>query len=386
MNASASDFSNGYTDSAGRLTAHIDLDAIAANWTTLDGLSKGAKAGGVVKADGYGHGMIPVAKALAKAGCELFFTAAIDEAIELRTALPQHRIGYFDGLHENHQAAITDLNLMPSINTPKQLKLLAGFAAEQNRPIPAMLQLDTGMNRTGAGPDCVGDMLNAPDLAAGDWRLLFSHLAAADEPDHPFNQDQRQRFEALIASAPKAPLSLAATGGILLGDDFHYDVTRPGLGLYGISPHPACGNLLTPALTLSALVLQTRHAKAGETVGYGGAYRLQRDSRLATIAGGYGDGISRKLSRQRADDDGGQIEKDGFIAPMIGRVSMDAHVVDVTDWPPQSIKEGDQVMLINSALTASDLAAKIDTIPYEILTTLGLRAKRLYAEGNKILK
>lgn len=374
--------------SSARLIAHIDLAAIARNWTILNGLNPKAKAGAVVKADAYGHGMNPVAKTLAEAGCETFFVASIEEAIELRKTLPHHRIGYFDGLHPSHESAVINLGMMPAINTPAQLSLLAKIAGKANKPIPAMLQFDIGMNRIGAGEDSAQNMLNSADLKAGDWNLVFSHLSTSDDPANPANEQQRQRFEDLIAKAPPALRSLSASGGIGLGEEFHYDITRPGLAIYGLSPHSTSPALpyaekLTPALSLSALVLQIRNAKAGESVGYGGSATLKRDSRLATIAGGYGDGINRKLWSESAKNHAAIVEKNGFIAPMIGRISMDVHVVDITDWPKNSVKEGDHVMLIGQAQSASDLAHKSDTISYEVLTTLGLRASRVYANDVK---
>lgn len=367
---------------AARLVAHVDLDAIAANWRLMDNMSGSANAGAVVKANAYGHGMAAVAAVLAHAGCTRFFTASIDEAIALRGVLPKknHDIAYFDGLDKADIDAVINLNITPSINAPAQLKLLAQLAATEGKPIPAMLQLDTGMNRGGFSGKTVEEMLNSPDLAAGDWRLVFTHLIAADDPENPLNHLQLRRFKALTAAAPPAPRSIAATAGIMLraskcGAGFYGDVTRPGLGLYGISPNPNLPHDLTPALTLSAKVLQIRNAPKGETVGYNASHTLTRDSRLATIAGGYADGINRKLGNR------GNAAKDGMVAPIIGRVSMDVHVIDITDWPPHVLNEGDRVMLIGGGITAEDIAKKIDTIPYEVLTTLGLRAKHHYASA-----
>ncbi len=369
---------------AARLVAHVDLDAIAANWRLMDDMSGSANAGAVVKANAYGHGMAAAAIALAHAGCTQFFTASIDEAITLRGVLPEnnHDIAYFDGLDKADIDAVINLNITPSINTPAQLKLLAQLAATEGKPIPAMLQLDTGMNRLGFNGEAATEMLNSPDLATGDWRLVFTHLIAGDNPENPLNHLQLRRFNALTAAISSVPRSIAATAGIMLGAskceggaDFHDDVTRPGLGLYGISPNPNLPHGLTPVLTLSAKVLQIRNALKGETVGYDASHTLTRDSRLATIAGGYADGINRKLSNQ------GNAAKDGMVAPMIGRVSMDVHVIDITDWPPHALNEGDRVMLIGGGITVEDIAKKIDTIPYEVLTTLGLRAKHHYASA-----
>lgn len=369
-----------------RLIAHIDLDVIAENWMRLHAQGD-AEVGAVVKAQAYGHGMAPVVKRLVHQGCRRFFTASLDEAIAIRQTLPSHEyhIAYFDGFDGNDSDAILSHHLVPAINSNAQLSALEKLASREGRPIPAMLGLDTGMNRLGGSNDEAETMLNSPQLKAGDWQLVFSHLITADTPLDSLNKEQLARFDKLQRKAPPAPRSLAATGGIMLGPDYHFDVTRPGLGLYGISPreddkrednHPDYNPLgLKPAMSLSAKILQIRHAKAGETVGYNATHILKRDSVLATIAGGYADGINRRLS------DTGQAAKDGLMAKMVGRVSMDVHVLDITDWPENTFHEGGRVMLIDDVLTASDMAKKIGTIPYEVLTTLGLRAKPLYASS-----
>ncbi len=367
-----------------RLVAQIDLDAIAGNWQKLNALSGKAEAAAVVKADAYGHGMAAVSKALYHAGCRLFFTASITEAIKLRHALPMEaNIAYLDGLHHDDIKNVIDHRLWPAISAPYQIKNLAAAARLYGAPIKAMLQLDTGMNRLGISPQEFKNLLTDPDMAAGDWRLVFSHLSSSDEPQSPNNPLQKSRFDEMLKYAPPAilaaPRSLAATGGIMLGSDYHYDITRPGIGLYGVMPSPLYDGGLIPALTLSGRVLQIRDAKAGESVGYNAALTLNRDSRLATIAGGYADGINRRLSNI------GTVTKDALKAPIIGKISMDLHVIDITDWPENSLKTGDYVTHIGNirggdSMTAEEIAEKTGTISYDILTTLGLRATRLYTD------
>ena len=374
---------------AARLLAEINLDAIASNWTFLDQYSRSATAGAVVKADAYGHGMPRVAQCLYDAGCRLFFTAGIDEAVQLRAVLPDADIAYFDGLGEGDLDLVLSNRIIPSIGDFDQLNRLQSLASMSGATIPAMFNIDTGMNRLGFAPDQIQN-LTINDLTKNvKWRLIYSHLACADEANHPMNKQQLDDFNMVIQNPLWAdiPKSLAATGGILLGQDYHFDVTRPGIGLYGLTPNGSRIQGVTPALSLKAKVLQINNAPKGQTVGYGASVTLQRPSRLATIAGGYADGINRKLSSQ------GQIMFNGLKAPMLGRVSMDVHVVDITDWPEDALKTGDWVTLLGhdnngnthgheisaSSISAHDWANNCETIAYEMLTTLGLRAKRHYA-------
>jgi len=360
---------------APRLIARIDLDRLAANWQALKKLSGNAATAAVIKADAYGHGVEMVARALYHAGCRMFFTASIEEAIAVRTCLHDAEIGYFDGLHAEDVDAVLAKRIVPTVATSDQLEILAAHAQKTGQPIPAMIQIDTGMNRLGAGPDSVMTLATSPNLKAGDWRLIYSHLASADDPSTRQNEDQRRAFDSARALFPTMPASLAATGGIALGPDYHYQLTRPGIGIYGMPPVPALAPLLKPVLSLHARVLEIRNARQGEGIGYNATATLKRDSRLATIAGGYADGVRRQLSNR------GSAFKDGLNAPIIGRVSMDTTIVDITDWPEDKLAPGDWLDLIHDGYTAGDMARDSDTISYDVLTALGLRAKREYA-GN----
>ncbi|XDZ64592.1 alanine racemase [Alphaproteobacteria bacterium LSUCC0684] len=359
--------------SSARLIARIDLDRLVANWRNLNTLSGQAEASAVIKADAYGHGVEMVGRALYQAGCRVFFTASINEAVLLRSHLGKAVIGYFDGLHAEDTEAVRAYDIWPAISSPGQMDLLADMARRHGNPIPAMLQIDTGMNRLGAGPDRLDELASSEKLNAGDWKLIFSHLASADDPQSAQSETQRAAFDRVRRLFPSIPASLAATGGIALGPAFHYQMTRPGIGIYGLPPLPSLAPHLNPALSLHARVLEIRQAKAGEHVGYNATATLGRDTRLATVAGGYADGVRRQLSNK------GTVHKDGFAAPVIGRVSMDTTIVDITDWPENHLAPGDWLDLIHDGYTADDMARDSDTIGYDILTTLGLRAKRQYA-------
>lgn len=342
-------------------TLTIDLDAIAANWRALDRMSgAGVQTAAVVKADAYGVGATRVVRALANAGARRFFVALAEEGAAVRQALgPGPQIAVLSGHMAGDTEMIHDLDLTPMLNSLEQitrhLESLPGH--------PFGVQLDTGMNRLGV------EMLEwqavAPILVEAGPELLMSHLACADEPDHPLNAAQLKTFHEMT-DGTGLPRSLAATGGILLGPRYHFDLTRPGVGLYGGQPHQAA----IPAVTLSLPVIQTREVAPGEAVGYGCTWVAERPSLIATVSGGYADGLLRSLSGKAQLWDG------DTPCPLVGRVSMDLITVDITDLPevPRSL----DILGPNQGVDA--LAGIAGSIGYEILTSLGPRYTRRYQE------
>lgn len=338
--------------STGTLT--IDLGALTANYRALAALSRGETAA-VVKADGYGLGAALVARTLAQAGARTFFTATAAEGATVRTALgPGPAINVFSGHMEGATATIRDAHLTPMLNAPGQIA--RHITALPGHPYG--LQLDTGMHRLGLQPS---DWPTARAHAA-QATLLMSHLACADDPAHPLNATQLSRFQALTAET-SAPRSLAATGGILLGPAYHFDLTRPGIGLYGGLPFAAA----RPVIRLSLPVIQIRDLAPGETVGYSATYRSPTPRRIATLSAGYADGLLRALSGKAT------LWHGATPCPLAGRVSMDLLTVDVTDCttPPEALD------ILGPHQTVDDLATTAQTIGYEILTALGPRYTRV---------
>ena len=342
-------------------TLTIDLDAIAANWRALDRMSgPGVQTAAVVKADAYGLGVTRIARFRAVAGARRFFVAQSEEGAAVRQALgPGPQIAVLSGHMAGDTEMIHDLDLTPMLNSLEQitrhLESLPGH--------PFGVQLDTGMNRLGV------EMLEwqavAPILIDTGPELLMSPLACADEPDHPLNEAQLAAFHKMT-DGTGLPRSLAATGGILLGPRYHFDLTRPGVGLYGGLPHEAA----IPALTLSLPVIQTREVAPGEAVGYGCTWVADRPSLIATLAAGYADGLPRTLSNKAHLWDG------DTPCPLVGRVSMDLITVDITHLPevPKSL----DILGPNQPVDA--LADMAGTIGYELLTALGPRYSRRYQE------
>ncbi len=338
----------------------IDLDAIAANWAALDRLSAGAvETGAVVKADAYGLGVAAVSRALRAVGASRFFVAVASEAVAVRAAVgPGPEIFVFAGYTPGDGELLRQTEFRPMLNSPQQV---SAFAAE-HPDLPCGLQLDTGMNRLGLEPEDLG----ALDLGSLDLRLVMSHLACADDPSHPQNAAQRGAFQAMTGGFAPELLSLAATGGVLLGPDYHFAVTRPGIGLYGGQPFADA----RPVVRLSVPVLQVRDVAVGESVGYGAAWVAARPSRIATLAVGYADGLLRALS-------GAVFHAEGVACPVVGRVSMDLITVDVTDLP----FEPDTLDVLGPDQGIDALAAAAGTIGYEVLTALGSRYERVYKGG-----
>jgi len=342
--------------SRGLLT--IDLGAIVRNWRKLCAIHATGAVAGVVKANAYGLGAGPVATALRDAGCRHFFVAQPREAVALRKILgPEPMIAVLGGFAKALENGVT-----PVLNSLDELRAHKG---------PAILQVDTGMSRLGLDASEVASLERDPSPFEGvELLYLMTHLAAADEPTHPMNAAQADRFAEICLKLPRARRSFANSSGIFLGGRYASDLARPGCALYGINPTPGKPNPMEPAVRLDVPVLQVRGIAAGQTVGYGCTWMATRPTRIATIAAGYADGLHRAI------DGRGRGVLHGRSVPMVGRVSMDLITFDVTDVP--EARAGDLIEVIGPAQDADALARIGGTIGYEILTSLGNRYRRRY--------
>jgi alanine racemase len=341
----------------GTATLTIDLAAIAANWRAL-GARAQVETAAVVKADAYGLDAARVGRHLANAGARQFFVAVAEEGVGLRRALGAGPvISVFSGHMAGDAQAIAQASLTPMINSLDQM--LRHVEALPGHPFG--IQLDTGMNRLGMEP---AEWSALRDIAlAQNPTLVMSHLACADMPDHPMNQMQRATFEDMTEGLD-IPRSLAATGGILLGPQFSYDLVRPGVGLYGGLPFADA----QPVVSLDIPVVQIRDVAAGETVGYANGWTAMQPARIATISAGYADGLIRAMGGQA------HLYAEGIAVPVVGRVSMDLITVDITALTaaPASLQ------LIGPQQSVDAVAAFAGTIGYEILTGLGGRYGRVW--------
>jgi alanine racemase len=361
-----------------RAVLTVDLAALRANWRRLNEVSGRAECAGVLKADAYGLGLGPIARALTNEGCRTFFVATIDEGRAAREVQPGATIYVLDGLLPGAETHYAGFDLRPVLSSLAEVREWAAYSRTRGRPLPAALHIDTGMNRLGMPEAELHRLVAEPELLATiDVTLVMSHLACSDEPANPMNREQRERFDRLRALLPPAPASLSNSGGTFLGPAYHFDVVRPGIALYGGRAHEDKPNPMRTVVRLTAKILQVREVTLGETIGYGGIYKVRRPSRIATIACGYADGFLRALSVGT-----GKAGPVGYVGdypvPIVGRVSMDFITVDVTDVPEGLTRRGGWVEVMGQRVTVDDLTDKAGTIGYELLSRLGPRVLRVY--------
>lgn len=354
----------------------VRLGAIAENYRSFRRLAGAAATAAVVKADGYGLGSRMVAPVLAGAGAETFFVARLEEGVVLRPLVPRARIFVLVGAPPDAVPGLITHRLTPVLNSLAEIAAWSAAAKVAHNALDAAIHIDTGMNRLGLPNDELA-------ILAAEWKtrlaginpvLLMSHLACADDmgAEAAMNRRQLERFRIALAMLPPAPASLAATSGIHLGKDYHFDLVRPGIGLYGVGPKGRETPMKTVAL-LKARVLQVRRIDKGESVGYAATFHAKRPTMIATVALGYADGFPRAASNRGAAVIG------GARVPLVGRVSMDLITLDVTALTTCP-RPGDEAELMGDAVTLAELAEAAGTNEYEILTRLSARVPRRYTD------
>ncbi|MBP6363182.1 MAG: alanine racemase [Novosphingobium sp.] len=337
-----------------RLT--LDSDALVHNWRTLDRLSGAAKAGAAVKADGYGLGAKRVVQTLAGAGCADFFVAHMDEAAPLLSLVPAKRIAVLHGPLTPQDAAFAKaVAIRPVINSVRQAQLWQDAGGGR-----CDLMIDTGINRLGVPLADLGD----PVLQGLQIDVLHSHLASAEE-DSPLNDLQRRRWDEARSHVPHSRASLANSAGLMLGADYHGDLTRPGIALYGGVPCAALTEHIRQVARPEAVIMQVRKIAAGDSIGYNATFTAPTAMRVGVISLGYADGYLRCWSGK------GTMLSGEARLPVLGRVSMDMTVIDLSAAP--QLREGDWV---SADYDLPDAAAVTGLSQYELLTSLGRRFPR----------
>lgn len=358
----------------GRVT--IDLGALANNWRMLARRTETASTAAVVKGDAYGIGLEPAARALAEAGCQTFFVALADEGLRLRAAVRDGIIYVLDGFLPGGADAFADGRLRPVLSSWPEIEEWAAFRRNAGGDLRAALHVDTGMNRLGLTPGEARRLAqNADLLTAIAPDLIMSHLACADTPGHPMNRKQLAAFRAVRVLLPDIPASLSNSAGIFLGSDYHFDLVRPGIALYGGEAVAGQPSTTRPVATLEARILQVREAKPGDKVGYGATETLGRPGRIGVVGAGYADGYHRRAGSSDGRP-GARAYLRGRYAPLVGRVSMDLIAIDVTDIP--GAERGDWAELFGPNVSVDEVARHAETIGYELLTGLGRRYARTY--------
>jgi alanine racemase len=368
--------------------AEVNLAALRHNLRVVARHAKGAHVWPVLKADGYGHGAPAVARTLERAGAEGFCVALLEEAVELRDAGIRVPIlvmgGYYGGAYEE----IARRGVVPVVYDASHVEGLARAARDLGRPVQAHLKIDTGMARLGVRP---GDVERFAAILAKHPEVeitgLMTHLACA-EGDGAVTQEQIARFEEAAAhlarSGIRPAVRHAANSAAVLQESALFDAVRPGLAVFGVSPatptNVPLSNELRAVMRVRSEIVDLRTIEAGEPVGYGALFRAPREARIATIPVGYADGLSRQLSNR------GHVLVRGRRAPIVGAVSMDMSMIDVTDLPGVALR--DEVVLLGTqegplgrdAIGADEVAANAGTIPWEILTSISRRVPRFYRE------
>lgn len=361
----------------------IDLAAIQSNWLKLQTIGAGASVGGVIKANAYGLGADKVGNALYAVGCREFFFASIDEALAARAFLSSDAIIYvLGGIRKGDERLLIESNLTPVLCSLSSIDNWAKANAALGSNAPSAIKVNTGMTRFGLDVREFESLCHNENLLrAINPVLLMSHLACADEREHPLNSQQQHSFAnctKLIGTLlPELRFSLANSSGIFLGVQWHFDLLRPGAALYGINPVPNDSNPMLPVLRLSLPIVQVRKLDASAAVGYGSSATLPDGASIAVVAGGYADGLHRALGLQPE----GYLN--GKLVRSVGRMSMDSTMFDISslDLPIEQLL-GLEIDVINPLLSLDYLSKKNASLGYEILTSLGAgRYPREYLAG-----
>ncbi len=357
-------------------TLCIDLAAIEANWRRLARQTHTAECAAVVKANAYGLGIEAVTTKLNGAGCKTFFVADLSEARRVRACARQAVIYVLGGFSPDIASGYIDVGARPVINSTTELAEWDAFVAERNWRGGAAIHVDTGMNRLGMGSDEAAALAPRVQTENHGITLLISHMACAENPDHPLNAAQIRLFKQLRGLFRGVPASLANSSAIFLDDCTHWELARPGAALYGVNPTPHRANPMRGVVKLASRILQIRTVERGQTVGYGAVWAAKRPTRLAVAALGYADGLLRASSGIK--EARGMASIAGKLCPFVGRISMDLVCIDVTDLPEGTVRRGDLATFIGDQISIDDIAAGAGTIGYEILTLLGRRCHIVY--------
>jgi alanine racemase len=366
-------------DEAGGILT-VDLSALEANYKTLRSASVPAECAAVVKADGYGLGLEPVAGQLMQAGCNTFFVADLAEGKRLRKAVPRATIYILNGLPQETGQVFADHNLRPVIGSSAELAEWDAFCSGAKWDGGFALHVDTGMNRLGVSVEEAAAIAPRIDTENHGIKLIMSHFVASQFVESPRNEEQMLSFRNVRALFRGVPASIANSSGIFLGGSAHLDLVRPGAALFGINPTPSKPNPMKPVIELKVRIVKLRDVAFGETVGYDATWTARRPSRIAIATMGYADGFFRSAggNDQRP---GGSLIVSGKPCPIVGRISMDLIALDVTDLPPGSIKRGDFATVIGDGRDVDAAGEMLGTIGYEVLTGLGRRYARVYKGG-----
>jgi len=358
----------------------VNLGHVAANYRRLAQEAKTAECAAVLKADGYGMGAVPIALRLHQEGCRSFFVAFAHEGVALREAFVDRgleaHIYVLNGFFPGAEGTYAEFHLIPALTDLDQVDRWQAFCRMTGRKLPAALHIDTGMSRTGLPSKEYMALASNPELLEGmDLKLVLSQMAYSHDENMTFSNQQRQRFDQAIRHLPKMKASLAKSGVIFLGSEFHYDMVRPGIALHGINPINEKASPLQQTMELWGRIYQIQDVVVGQSIGYSQTFVAASARRVATIGVGYADGYPWVLGNK------GHVDIAGYKAPIVGRISMDVMSVDVTDVPETHLIMGGWVRLMGGDISVESIAKLSGTVPYEILLRMGKRFRRVYIQS-----
>jgi alanine racemase len=353
----------------------IDLGAIRANYQAMRLRYRGQVLSAVVKADAYGLGLEQIARTLETVGCTTFWVNDLAEAARLRMAVPPAKVFALFGLNLHNPANFEGTGVIPVLVSVDEVRACSDYAARSGRRMAVAVQLDTGLGRLGLVRGDVEFLIGHPEILAPlEIRCWVSHLAAFDTPDDPMNVRQRQTVIDWTARLPAAPISLAASSGLYMGHDWHFDIARIGSALFGVQTSIRWQEGLVPCYRLSAPVLRVAELPAGSRVGYRGTTTLARPSRIATLVLGYSDGLPQAFAHFA------QARIGERVAPFVGGMSMNLSMLDVTDLPAGAVEQGTVAVVLDANRTIDLAAQALDCAPNALLTHIGAGCRRRYVD------
>lgn len=360
-------------------TIDVNLAAMGRNYNKLKEMVAPTDCAGVVKCDAYGLGMEPVTRGLMDAGCNNFFVATLDEAIEMRLLFPDTWVGFFHGVITKEEAVEAIRNhVVPCLSSRQQVELWRDVCEEIGFDAACVFHIDTGMNRLGIDLIDIPNMFDEKLIKNMNIHLVMTHLACASEPEHSITEFQLHNSEVLREFFKAyTKFSISASSGMFNEKRFHRQIVRAGAALYGINPTPNKPNPMENVVNVSSYIIQLRELGKNDFIGYNATAELPKGSLVATIPVGYGDGILRCLSNR------GYCAINAEEVPIVGRVSMDLITLDVTKLKDQNLQVGERVEVIGDTISVDKHAEYGKTIGYEVLTKLGKRYKRCYSSDEK---
>ena len=364
-----------YASSFFDATLQINLKAIQNNYLKLQKESYPALCCATLKADAYGLGVKEISMALYKIGCRDFFVATLGEALFLRNILSDCNIYIFHGVKKDETEAFIENNLTPVLNDLEQVDIYNKSAAKVQKTLPAILHFDTGINRLGITANKSKFLLdNSKKILKNlDIRFIMSHLACSNEFDNIRNDEQLNAFLEIAKHFPNIPKTIANSSAIFLNKKYHLEMTRPGAALFGINPAPYLNdNPMENAIKLTSKIIHIKEIEKNGMVGYGNICPVSKNMELATIPIGYADGYPRSLTNR------GYVQLKNKIVPILGRISMDSCMIDISKFSKGEIKIGDEVEIIGENINLQELAKQAGTIAYEILTSFSTRFEKVY--------